>query len=304
MRKVLLLYREWRAQKPRETALRAEAANVTSWLGTLAMQQGRLREAEGYFAEQVAALARNRRQEPQDVRWRKDQYSALSLLAEAQTRRGEWRLAQASLAEASALAQALARRDPDNRDWRASLAYAGLWQAELEATATPLDPARSQHARAVEAQLAAAQAAEPQEERLRTGLASARNLVARLALARGDTAAARSALQGAHTVLDPAWRAHQNENMRVVLANTLVLDGETAWAAGDASAAGSAWRHARALLLADAGGPLPFARLDPLVRALRHLGEESRAVAYRARLDAAGYVPLQAWPAGAAVAAR
>jgi len=90
----------------------------------------------------------------------------------------------------------------------------------------------------------------------------------------------------------------------VVLAHTLVLDGETAQAAGDTTAAGSAWRNARALLLADAREPLPFARLDPMVRALRHLGEEGRATAYLARLDASGYMPMQAWPRAPIVAAR
>ena len=302
MRQVLALYRTWTAQRPRDTALRAEAANVTSWLGTLALQQGRLREATGYFGEQLRALALNRRQEPDDVRWRKDARAALALLSQAQSQQGDLAGARASLAQSAALAQTLAAQDPGNRDWRATLALSRLWQAELDAAdKRTRDPLARAHA--AEADLAAAHAGEPEDERLLAGLASARVLVARLALARGDAASARAALGGARALLEPAWKSHRNETLRLGLANALVAGGEAAQAEGDAAAADAAWRDARRLLESDAPGVLPFARLDPLVRTLRHLGDESAAMNYRARLDAGGYVPLQPWPDARGIAA-
>ena len=61
--------------------------------------------------------------------------------------------------------------------------------------------------------------------------------------------------------------------------------------------------QARGLLVAGNASPPPFARLDPLLRVLRHLGRDAEAAPLQARLDAAGYVPARAWPAGATVAA-
>ena len=80
--------------------------------------------------------------------------------------------------------------------------------------------------------LAAAHAAEPKDERVLGGLATARNLLAQLALAHGDATTARTSLAQAHAVLDPAWRAQENEGLRLVLANTLVKMGIVWWMGG------------------------------------------------------------------------
>jgi hypothetical protein len=67
--------------------------------------------------------------------------------------------------------------------------------------------------------------------------------------------------------------------------------------AGDAAAATEAWTEARRLLEADAGSELPFARLDPLVRVLQYLGLGDAARPHLERLERAGYVPMQPFPA-------
>ena len=81
------------------------------------------------------------------------------------------------------------------------------------------------------------------------------------------------------------------------LAQTLLLQGEVAARAGEAAEATAAWTEARRLLEADAGGELPFARLDPLVRVLQYLGHVTDAEPHLQRLDRSGYVPMQPFPA-------
>ena len=60
----LKLYRVWLQQHPHDTALRFEASNVISWLGTIAARKGRLEEAEAFMNEQVEAMQRNIAEEP------------------------------------------------------------------------------------------------------------------------------------------------------------------------------------------------------------------------------------------------
>ena len=296
MREVLALYRQWVATRPGDTALRFEGANVASWLGTLALQQGRLAEAESMFDEQVAALQRNRAQEPGDARWREYTADALALRAEVQLKRGRRGAAATGLRDALALSAGLARQDPDNHDWRADLAFCRLWQAQLAELAG--DSAAQAHLDAALAGFTLGHAAVPKDRRVLAGLAGAHLLAADWALARGDAAAARPALAAARRLLAPAWREDPGESLRQLLARVWLLDGEVLTATGDDDAARKAWSQARALL-ADGGDAPPFARLDPLLRALRHLGREAEARPLQARLDAAGYVPPRAWPATA-----
>ncbi|MCI4568056.1 TIR domain-containing protein [Lysobacter sp. CFH 32150] len=301
MREVLALYRIWTRQRPTDTALQFEAANATSWLGTLAMRQGKLRDAEALFAEEVRGIAGNRSAEPRNARWKKESAEALALLADAQTQRGRWTEARASVRDAGALTEALSRQDPSNRKWQVSLGLCRLWQAQLDAGPAPAAAATNAHA--AETLLAAAHAAEPKDQRVQRGLADAHNLLAQLALARGDAATARAQLARARALLEPEGQT-QPGPLNITHVNTLLLEGEAAQLAGDDTVAAASWNRARQLLLANAADPLPFVRLDPLVRALRHLGDNDQAQRYHQRLDAAGYVPLRPWPASTAVATR
>lgn len=302
MREGLALYRQWVKQRPDDTALRYEAANIASWLGTLAMRQGRLADAEAFFTEQVRGLTHNRTREPDNARWRERESAALALLAEPQMQRGRWNQAQISVRNSTALAEALALQDPSNQKWQTALGFCRLWQAQVDARITPADA--GPHARAAEKLLGAAHIAEPKDERVRNGLANAHNLLAQLALERGDATGARAWLSRALASLTPAWAAQPSEDLRIVLARTLVLDGEATRDAGNADDAHATWLRARQLLLEEATDPLQFARVDPLVRALHHLGQDEQARPYRQRLEAVGYVPPRPMPTPAAMAVR
>lgn len=298
----LKLYRGWVKQQPAELELRFEAANVASWLGSLALRQGQLADAETYFAEQVTGVRQNVAKDPGNAKWKENSVDALLLLAGAQAQRGRLAEARSSIEAASPVAAKLSAQDPANNSWRELLGRCRWSQAQLDAAVQPERAAMA--AEQAAALLAAAHAAEPKSERVLTWLVKARNQQAQLALARGDAASARKHLSAAQALIEPAWRVEQNEALRMWLARTRLLEGEVAQRDGNLAQAAVAWTQARQLLLDDAATPVPFGRLDPLVRALHYLGQTAEAAPHRQRLDAAGYVPPQPFPAGERIVAR
>jgi len=292
----LELYRAWIVDRPGDLELRSELANIASWLGSLAMRQGRVAEAERFFVEQTDALRRCAEEDPHNARWQEYLSDGWLLLADAQVHFGQREEARASVAQAASMAAQLSVRDPSNNYWRLSLGRTRWWQAQLVAAERPVTAAAI--AADAASLLGAAHEAEPRDERVLTWLARTRNLEARLALGRGDAAAARAHVDAARALLEPAWREKPNEALRLWLAGTLTLHGEIASREGDAAAAATAWSEARRMLLEDGVPEVPFSRLDTLVRALHHLGAESEANSHRQRLERAGYVPLQPFPAG------
>jgi eukaryotic-like serine/threonine-protein kinase len=295
MREELVLYHRWTSAHPDDTALRFEAANVASWLGSLMLRQGRLSEAEGLFVEAVEGFQRNRALEPDDIEWNIRKVDALNLLSEARSLQAKMVTARTDADEACAIALALTRRDPGNNDWRAALGNCRGLQAQLTSAAQArLAIARAHHATTL---LARAHLIEPRNERVLLWLVRARHVRAQLALLDEDVADADRHVSSASALLDPAWQSEQNEKLRLWLASTRLLQGHVAHARGDAEAATTAWRTSLRMLR-HGDEPVPFLRLDPLVRALAALGHDDEALPHLRRLDAAGYVPLQPWPEG------
>jgi len=291
----LELYRAWVVQRPDDRLLRSEMSDVASWLGSLTMRQGRLGEAEAHFVEQNKLLRVLVTEEPLNARWKQQWHDALLLLADAQVQRGRLDEARATVEAAGEIGAALAAQDPSNNYWRLTRGRSRYWQALLAADAQPATAAAI--AADATAMLAAAQAAEPKSERVLAWLVRSRNLEGRLALGRGDVAAARAHVAAGRALIEPVWRDGSSELLRPWLARTLMLQGEVDAGAGDAAAATEAWTEARRLLEADAGSELPFGRLDPLVRVLQYLGLGDAARRHRERLEQAGYVPMQPFPA-------
>ena len=301
MRAELVLYRGWIRQRPTDAVLRHEAANVASWLGSLALQQGDLADAEAYFVEQVDGIQQNVAEDPGNAKWKENSVNALLLLADAQSQRGRLAEARVSIGAAAPLAAALSAQDPANNLWRELLGRCHLWQAQLAAARGTMADALAAEAVSV---LATAHAAEPRNERVLSWLVNARNQQAQLSLARADLHLASKHVASAQSLIESAWRAEQNERLRLWLARIRLLEGEVAQRDGNVAQATVAWTQARQLLLADAAIPMPFGRLDPLVRALHHLGQPAEAAPHRQRLDDAGYVPLQPFPPTERVAAQ
>jgi hypothetical protein len=295
------LYRDWLRQRPRDLKLRYEDANTAAWLGLMSARQGRLAQAEGFYGEQAAAMERNASEDPGNAEWKEVRIDALILLTDVQAQRGRVEQARASIDTATPMAFALARQDPENNGWQVSPAICRWWQAQL---ADAQDADAETHAAQATTILARVHRAEPKNERVLSWLVRARNLQAQLALARGDADAAATQLTAARALIEPAWQASQNEATRLWLARTWMLQAEIAQRQGRQAAAVEQWNRARQLLQEDAAQGIPFARLDPLVRTLQHLGRDGDAAPHQQRLDAAGYVPLQAFPAAVRVAAH
>jgi hypothetical protein len=302
MREELTLFREWMRQRPDDTALQFEGSTVVSWLGASSAKQGKLRDAADFFSEQVRVLERLRSAEPANVRWSEELTYALVQLAGVQAQRGRLDDARRDIEAAAAQASALVRHDPDNRKWRVAKGITAAWQAQLDAASQPA--VAEANARAAQALFVGVDPAESKDVLAQRWLARTQLLRARLALARHDLAVARGQLRDASATLDAAGAVADDDALRVMRADALILEGEAAQLAGDDAAADRAWRQARDLLLAKHPGALPFARLDPLVRVLRHLGQDDQALPYRERLASSGFVPLTPWPATTAVAAR
>jgi len=301
MREELSLYRTWTRARPNDTAIRFEAANVASWLGSLMMRQGRLREAERFFTEERDAYSANLRAEPDNADWKSGVVTSSTLLAEAQAVQGKLPDATARIDEACDIASGLARHDPQNNTWRADLGVCRLWQARFDAIGRPNEAAG--HAASAAALLSRAYAAEPNNERILTSLVGTHLLLARLSMSRGELAEAGRQVASATAQIEPAWHAERNERLRLWLARTRLAQADLAQATGNGVSSQALRRVARQLLTAD-GEPLPFSRLDPLVRTLAALGDGDDERPYVQRLAAAGYVPIERWPAHGATTAR
>lgn len=291
MRDVRAKYRKWLRGKPGDVALRYEDANNASWLGSLSMRQGKLAAAEDFYLEQAEAMRMNMAQEPKTVQWQEVRSEALLLLSEAQLMRGRLPQARSNLADAESIVGRLVELDPGNNDWLTTWGICQWQLAQLAARARDRDAdTLSMHAKST---LARAHAIEPENERVLRWSVKARDLQAQLALARGDTTTARADLAESLALLEPAWKANPNESLRLVLANNRLVAGEACEAAGDGSGARADWQWAEKLLAADASSVLPFERLEPMVRALQHLGRANEARPHLQRLAAAGYVPVR-----------
>ncbi|MEO7067048.1 MAG: hypothetical protein ABI114_09095, partial [Rhodanobacter sp.] len=288
------LYLGWMKTHPHDTGLRDEAANIASYLGTLAMQDGRLEEARVRFTEQVADIAANRAAEPDNAQWKSEWPDARLFLVDVQAHTGQVAAARRGAAEATALSEVLTRQDPTNKQWELQLGKDYWWQSRLDAQSAPEQAAKE--ARSAARVLAAAHAAEPKDTLALHWLAKSRILLGELAWRRGALGEAATWLAKAEAELTPALARQQNKDAyRLLPAELRLLQGNVAARRGDLASAHAAWSHAEHLLR-DGGDPPAFDRLDLLVRVLLAQHRDAAAAAYLARLNASSYVPLYPWP--------
>lgn len=294
MREQLAMYRKWLAQRPADLQLRVEAANVLSWLGSLALEQGQLALAESYFGEQVKALEQNMLADPNNANWQVNSVDALALLASAQESLGQRAPARATLASATTLAADLYAKDPENNEWRAALGRCHVARSELDAA--DQQPGAEEEAALAEALLIKAHTVDPKNQPVMESLVHAHNQLSQLALARDNPQAAAEHITASLSLIEPAWKAGQKESLRLRFSRTRLLQGDIALRQGRTAEARTAWNRTRTLLLGVSGKNIAFDRLEILVRALQRLGRDAEATPFLLRLSVAGYVPLQPWP--------
>jgi len=299
LRAELDLYRDWVPAHPNDTTLRFEAANVASWLGSLALRDGRLAEGRALFEEQVAALSRNHTEEPENATWRFHLLNALVLLAEVQAQLGNLEAAHQNVSSAIGLAVALAEQDPSNLNWQHALGYCYWWQARLDSHSAPHRAEADAHF--AEHLFASAVAIEPEDGRYLRWLARSRLLLAELAIERRAQDEAANWLAKAQNVLVPAWDRKPNDDLRLLMARLRLLQGESAQMRIDSGAAEAAFSESERLLREGLGDPPIFERLDLLVRVLLRQHREPEAAPLLTRLEASGYAPLPPWPSSMAL---
>ncbi|MEO6926172.1 MAG: toll/interleukin-1 receptor domain-containing protein [Rhodanobacter sp.] len=287
------LYLGWMKTRPHDTGLRDEAANISSYLGTLAMQDGRLAEARARFTELVEDISANRAAEPNNAQWESEWPDARLFLVQAQAETGDTADARRGAAQATALDEALTKQDPTNKTWQLQLGKGYWWLARLDSRAAP-DDAWSEAQSAVRI-LAITHAAEPKDSLALHWLAKSQVLMGELAWRRGEGPEATAWLTRANVELAAAVATQQNKDAYRLLPPELHLFlGEVAAQRGDDRAARAAWSTAEQELRESADPPA-FDRLDLLVRVLLAQHRDAEAAPYLTRLDKSGYVPLYPW---------
>lgn len=284
------LYVQWQKQYPKDVELRWEAANIDSWLGSLALKQGRLDQAENYFSAYASAMAKNVLEDAGNAKWKQIHSEALLFLNVVQMQRGRLKPAQESVEQAMQIVEHLYQQDPTNSEWMMNLGECRLKHAVFSVNGAErlLEEAKTL--------MQKAHNLNPKNERTADFLAKVYIAQGQLALVNKDMQKANAHSKQAIGIIEPMWKASPNEDLRVRKAQILILESSILFASGGNKQAETPLQAAVTLLTENAGGELPFARLDDLVRALDLLNLKQQAAPYRKRLTDAGFVAFKPFP--------
>ena len=283
------------APNPGDHDLRYGIANVHSWLGGVAEQQGDFAEAMKQYVAQTAQIEQLVRAEPRTAHWRFKLADALLFQTDILLATGQFSTVGVRLQEPRRLIDELTAQDPSNRRWQTVALYSRLQATMLARQAGDL-PAAVRLLDEIRPQLESLAAAEPTDHTFVLRLAMAWRMEAqvRAAVGRPDaaTAAARAVELGEKLIRE--GRATDADAGECALAG--VVAGEIAALAGDSAAARSHWQHAAELLAPRLPGTRDWRLLDPAARVAAWLGRSEEAHDRIAQLNLLGYVPLDPWP--------
>ncbi|HWR95276.1 MAG TPA: hypothetical protein VN248_00935, partial [Arenimonas sp.] len=284
------LYAGWLKQHPKDYELRWEAANIDSWLGSLALRRGRLEQAESYFGAYAGANRKNMEEDSGNAKWKNNYTEALLFLYSVQIQRGRLKEARASASQAVQITEELHLQDPKNSEWLYTLGESHFKLAVFSRVGA--EP-RLRHA---EELIRKAYGINTKNERTADMLAKVFIAQGQLALVNGDPDKAAAYVQEAAGVIEPKWKIQPNEDLRLRKAQILTLQGESAMKDADSVRAKAALQAAVDLLADNPGGELPFTRLGDLVHALDLLGLKDQAEPHRKRMLQSGYVSFKPFP--------
>ncbi|MFZ9311507.1 MAG: TIR domain-containing protein [Arenimonas sp.] len=280
------LYVGWLKQFPKDYELRFEAANIDSWLGSLALRRGRLEQAEIYYQAYSDANAMNMREDTVNVKWKQNYAESLLFLYAVQLQRGRLEQAKNSVSEAMKISESLFRQDPSNGEWMMNLGECRFKHSVFSRNNADKE---LREARAI---IEKAFSLNPKNERTADMLAQVFLAQGQLTLISGDTAGAAARAQEAIDVIEPKWKLQPNEDLRQRKAQIHLLRGSIARQGGNKQQSEVEYQAAVKLLSENPGGELPFTRLKDLVQALELLGQKEQAAPYKERLKQAGLVPF------------
>jgi tetratricopeptide (TPR) repeat protein len=281
--------------KPADLELKAQVADVVSYLGSLAERTGNLAEAVGRYGEQVACFEALRSVEPEKFHWRFKQAESLGLQAGVLAVRGQLPAARQALAQACGLLEALVAHDGGNQRWRAVLLVMKLKEAVQVRAEGDLAQALP-GIEVVRKSLGDFVVSEPADQKSKCRLAMAWRVVAevRHALKRDDAGLAAGQAVELGEKLVGAGRPCSDEAGE--LARACVIAGQIDSARGDAEAALRHWQRAREVLAPFVAKTKDWRILDPAVRVATLLGRSEEAQARISLLTQLGFVPLEPWP--------
>ena len=276
---------------PDNPEFRDSLADLSSWLGTVATQDGRLADGLASYQDMERRNLGLIALEPTVPRWHFRTAEARIFVGNLHALLGDRAAAAQAYAEAREGMDALVKRDGANRSWEIGALTVRLQQAVLllavddtAATAPMLTETRER--------LEALVAAEPTALGFQRYLMTAWRLEARLrlALGRADAAAAigRALELGEKRLADRA----ADERLVCEFAQVNLLAGRVAAAANDEGAALAYWQRVEALLAPDLDSTRDWRRLEPGAQARVLRGAVAEARPLIQRLDTSGYRPI------------
>ena len=282
---------------PANRELPAAIANVVSYLGTIAERSGHLAEAMERFEQQIKTFEGLMQSEPRTVRWQERLANSCALLANVLAITNQRAAAHAQLTRAGMLLAPLIAADPANRNYQRAI----LKQRLKVSLLAWVDGEASVAGRLVhdcKVELEALAKLAQGDRRIKGPLAFAWRLEAELKAADGDVVTATAAVAHAIDLVEPLLaKIQDNDELLGDFLQACVVAGRLNRDRGEPADSQRHWRR----VVDDFGSrwreTANWRLLDPVARALAHLGlaDESRELV--ARLRATGYHPIEAWPA-------
>jgi ATP/maltotriose-dependent transcriptional regulator MalT len=201
------------------------------------------------------------------------------------------------LNRARTASQALVKHDPENSLWLTYLAVVEIDLARIALATGKMSRARTMGEQAL-LRLQPLHTTDVTDVLLTRWLARAYQVNSQIQLADGNTREARSLIDSAAAATEEIGdRDLVNTSILASVAQVLVTRGRILTADGDPATARADWQAVIRMLASKVPDSSDYELLDPWIRA--HLLSGSGAAARDAldRLQAAGYQPLEPWPA-------
>lgn len=273
-----------------------ERADAFSYLGNVALKQGKLAIALGHYEQSTNAIRSLVDNDKDDARWLDDLAFAIQLMGETSALTGDLDSALSHIEEASGIFESLVLRDSANLNWLRGSIKPKITQAQIFAAQQRWTDALV----VIEPSVALLEGIIDDgnaDLNVRNQIASALALKAWVQKATGNSAGALDSIEAAVSELGIIEQSGRlNDERRGLYASLYVLRGEIHAGAGEHDAATDSWRQADDLLQKKArDSESPFL-LDPWVRVLTWTDRKPQAKKVSDALQARRYQPLMPWP--------
>lgn len=274
--------------------LRGDVADAVSWLGNIALKQGRLTEGLEHYRRSLQVLQELQRTDMADRNHQFDVAHAMVRVVNALSMTGATAEAGQLADEAIASFDALAAHDPDNVNWKRSGIPPRIQKGYLLLAAGRAEASRTLTQAAIRTlkQLIEKNA---EDHHVHEQLANANLLLARIDRAEGNYRQSLRQLDLALSTFARLRDAGRMDEARLAgMAAAYILRGEVHRLTGGKS--DESWLAAESLLQKAVAGTRSPVVLDPWARLLALRGRKAEYEAVRGVLEAQAYRPIVPWP--------